>query len=91
MPSELKYSKVNIFSFKQSFLEHFGAESIEEVKDPLKPKFLKEFIARGKRNTEIYREIFHAEPDNNQTTAKALKLDRKEFEWISKFNRYLQL
>jgi hypothetical protein len=45
-------------------LEHFGADTLDEVEDPLDPEFLKEFIARGKRNTEIYREIFRAEPDN---------------------------
>jgi hypothetical protein len=40
---------------------------------------LKEFIARGKRNTEIYREIFRAEPDNWQTSSKLLRQDRQEF------------
>jgi len=38
---------------------------------------MKEFISRGKRNTEIYREIFRAEPDNYQTSSKQLKEDRK--------------
>ena len=46
-------------------------------------KFFEEFVERGKRNTEIYREIFRAEPDNEQTSSKKLKKDRKEFSEMS--------
>lgn len=60
-------------------IEHFGADKIDEVADPIDSKFFKIFEMRAKRNSEIYRDIFRAEPCDFQTSFKVLKKDRKEF------------
>ena len=76
------------------FMEHYGAETAEEVQDPLNVKFLKKFEERASVNTKMYRRIFKAEPDNLQVTNKALKHDRSDFLKISNeelLERYSEL
>lgn len=74
------------------FMEHYGADTPEEVQDPLSPVFKKRFDERCSTNTKMYRRIFKAEPDNSQTTNKALKKDRADMseqgeeEFLERYN-----
>ena len=65
--------KINKFAhdFRMKlFAEHFGAENPNEILDPVSKDFWNRWNERAQRNTEIYREIFSAEPDNEITTVR---------------------
>ena len=77
-----------------SIIEHYGADSLDEVEDPMDPDFLEKFIKRAEKNTEIYYDIFKCEPDNAQINFEKIKSDRKEIQNMDKeefLNKYNEL
>ena len=63
----------------QLYMEHLGEEDPSVVADPLEKKFLDKMRNDGKSNTNFYRKVFRAEPDDHQTSFQALKKDREAF------------
>lgn len=63
----------------QLFMEHFGCTKVE-VKDPIDKLFLRKMKEQGAVNTQFYRDVFRAEPDNTQTTYASILRDRAEYE-----------
>lgn len=74
--------------------EHIGAEDPEECKDPIAEDFFNFFVQRSEHNTDLYRELFRAEPDDHQSSFENLKKDRDEYAAMGsaiKYDKYKEL
>jgi hypothetical protein len=60
------------------FIEHLGVEELNELNDCASDEFFEFVIERSAKNTQIYHDVFKAEPHSSQTTFEKLIMDRNE-------------
>ena len=57
-----------------------GVEDLDSLDDCISEEFFEMMVERSKKNTQIYYDIYRAEPSDNQRTFEELVADREAFE-----------